>query len=139
MAKLLEDAYEELQQLLSTITGLRSAPDYPPDKPGTFPFLVVFPASGTFAPVTFDGPEGAHTVIIQIHVARKDLARDLKDAIPYVEKIAKKLLYQDHSNLNSTVDDIGELRYTFGDLEWGGVPTLGYSCELDIMMMRDDL
>ena len=137
MAKRLEDAIIALQGLVSEIDGIRDAPSEPPEKITTWPFAVAFPGDGEwiFGDASYD--TGLHTLILQIHTARKDLPRDVLGIIDYGELVREKI--RSNSNIflpdttgAATVSAVIGLRYTFGFLSYGGVPTLGWAFEVDI-------
>lgn len=137
MAKRLEDAVVSLQNLISQISGLRGAPTEPPEKITTWPFSVAFPGEGEwiFGDGSYD--TGLHTIILQIHTARKDLPRDVLKVINYGELVREKLrsgtnIFLPDTTGAATCSTITDLRYTFGFLTYGGVPTLGWAFEIVI-------
>jgi len=136
----LEDAVAALQFLIGQIDGLRGAPTDPPEKITAFPFAVAFPTDGEWAFGDESYDTGLHTIVLQIHTARKDLPRDVAAIIPYGELVREKLrggtnginiLLPDSAG-SATVDTIDGLRYTFGKLNYEGIPTIGWSFEVDI-------
>ena len=122
-----------VQSLAADITGIRDAPDYPPEQLNVFPVSVCYPASGEFR----SGPAGLmkaiHNLVVEIHIARKDLQRDVENVLPYGESLAAAILAD--PTLGSTVDtvqaDVG-LTYTFGAMAWGRQATVGWRITIPI-------
>jgi hypothetical protein len=119
-----------IQADVDAITGIRGAPSEPPDVIPVFPFAVCFPGSGTFEQETRGCMEGDHTIILEIHGARKNLRSDYLTIAPYGDTVAEKLLADE--DLSGTVDVLQRMRYTFGPMEWNGLPTIGWRFEIDV-------
>lgn len=143
MAKSLPDALEQLQKIVGGISGIRSAPDSPPERASAFPFVICFPSTGTYRTdsaytSTDTAIHGEHTLICQLHVARRDLPRAFDKALPYAELIKNVLFKQANIRFSGTIDTIiEEITYTFGGLEYAGVETLGYSFSIPIKIRND--
>lgn len=143
MAKTIDDAVAALQTIVGAISGIRSAPDEPPERAAAFPFIICHQSTGTFETETAnDGTDtavkGLHTIVLQLHVARRDLPRAYAKAIPYPELIKNVIFKQANLTLSGTIDTIvSEISYTFGDLEYGGVDTLGYIFQIPVKIKND--
>ena len=123
----LQSAIEAIQDVCLAVSGVRAAPDYPPESANAFPFVACYPVSGSFV----GGPMGAmkalHGIAVEVHVARRDLPNDVQTIIGYGETIAAALL--NAPTLASTVDTIRAdegISYTFGGMQWGDTQTIGY-------------
>lgn len=125
MANELVNAYKELRKTLANnITGLRYAPDYPPENASAFPFMVIAPESGSFE-IGQNDATANHVMRIQIHVARKDLGRDIETVLPYGDLIKDTI--GRNLQLGGTIDGlVGEVSYTFGAIGYAGVETVGF-------------
>jgi len=127
----LSNAIAQVQSLVRGLAGVRDAPDYPPEKASAFPFAVAYPGTGRWVGGAPAGEKrGLHTIIVELHVARKDLPRDVEGAMGYVESIPNAIL--NAPTLSGTVDTVNEIRYTFGALNYGDLQTIGYRFEVDI-------
>lgn len=127
----LPDAIARIQVLVRALGGIRGAPNEPPEKLNRFPFAVAFAGRGTWAGGSPAGEKrGLHTIIVELHVARKDLPRDVAAAMGYTESIPNTIL--NDPTLNGNVDAVNEIRYTFGPLGWGTAETLGFQFEIDV-------
>jgi hypothetical protein len=120
-----------VQDIIGAIPGIRNAPDYPPDALNAFPFAVCYVSSGTWQFGPADDRKGLHTITLQVHWARKDLARDVAKAMVLAETIPDALLR--NPTLAGTVDTIVQpIAYTFGPLAWGGVDTIGFDFKIPV-------
>ena len=120
------DAIGEIIDEIKTISGIRSAPDEPPESTDLFPFVVVYPDYGIYEygmPIGYE--RALHNIAIELHVARKDLPRNYSTVMNLIDEIpmelGKLLKASGFSNL-STWESI---EYTFQAMSYGGVETLG--------------
>ena len=132
MAKKLSDAIIEIQTLAGTMSGVRKAPTSPPDKMSHYPFVICYPGTGTITKMSAGWKQGLQTVILEIHVARKDMARDVAKLIDYEDDLMDLLWADSNSGLSSTADTITEIRYQFGALDYDDTATIGWRFEIDI-------
>lgn len=138
MALKLEDAVRASIRLVGTIPGLRGAPNEPPEKITVFPFSLAYPFEGEAAVHSRGNRVDLHTIVVEIHTARKDLPRDVAAIVPYGQLVLD--LFLDPANIGlpdaagaSTVSTIVmPIRYRFGPLGYENVRTLGYRFELDV-------
>lgn len=124
--KTLRDVTDYVQGLMREVAGMREAPDRPPDKIGRYPFATCYPFAGE---VWFGEPEGRyrglHQLALEVHVARKDLARDFESSMALLEPVLEALGAD--VTLGGTVETlVGEVTYTYGPLLWFGQDTLGW-------------
>jgi len=120
----LQEAITEIQALVGALTGIRKAPTAAPESASAFPFAVCYPESGHWERVS-DWKKGLHTVVVEVHVARIDLARDIASALSYSESLVNALL--NAPTLGGKVDTIvGSISYKFGEMKYAGQPTLGW-------------
>jgi len=119
-------AIAQVQMTIGTITGIKAAPANPPDAPsGQWPLSIGFPKDGRYSGGGSAPIFGHHTVVVQIHYPRADLARAYAAVAPYVDFVAGALLAD--PTLSGTVTTIsGEITYTFGAMVWAGVDTIGW-------------
>ena len=121
----LKDAAQEIIDELRKISDIRRVPDEPPETNSQFPFAVVYPLRGNYA----GGPpglmKGLHGVVIELHVARKDLPRDYDKVMDIIDQIPEQLLSAMKNGRFSYLDTFDVIEYEFGALSWAGVDTLG--------------
>lgn len=120
----LHDAITKIQGLVGAVSGIRSAPVNAPESANVFPFAVCYPESGTWE-IAGTWKKGLHTVVLEVHVQRRELPRDVSAALQYGETIVNTLFK--NPALAGVVDTIkNPIVYSFGYLEWAGQQTLGW-------------
>lgn len=124
----LTTAISRLQFHALACTGVKAAPDNPPDNISVFPFAFAYPERGDLMAEAADQARDIHTVIVEFHVNRTLLNAAVNTAKGYIEEYAHKLV--NDPTLNGTVSTIlfGErqhITYEFGRLEWNTVQTIG--------------
>ena len=134
MAKSLSDAIKQVQIIVAGVSGVKQAPQYPPEKMSEFPFAIAFPGSGTFTPDASGTKRGLHRITLEIHTARKNMAQDVAAIIDYGESISSALL--NNLRLNSTVDTINQIAYEFGPLGYDSVLTIGFTFSIDVKIIN---
>jgi hypothetical protein len=128
-------AMEYIVARAGELQGMRSAAKRPPDKITDYPFATAFPGTGT---IGIGNPQGSrrdvHTIILEIHVARKDLPSDIDRVLPFVDLVGDKL--QSDPTLGGTVTTIvGDISYTFGPLGWFGQETIGWQFQIPVKII----
>jgi hypothetical protein len=114
--------------------GARFAPDFPPEQTAAFPFAVTYPSRATWDIQGGGWMKGLVTVRTEIHVARKDLARDVERVNIFAQAFPNEL-WSDPT-LGGNVDTIIQVRQVaFGPLAWAGQDTIGYTFETDFKVM----
>jgi len=118
----LKTAIINLQDTLRTITGMRDAPYEPPDNIQFYPFCVSYPSSAT---ATIGAPAGqyriVYEIVIEIHVARKDMPRDYTQTAQHLEAVMSKLLADPSLGGEGTiVTEFGDtITAAWGVMQWG--------------------
>jgi len=118
-------ACKEIVDEIQTISSIRSAPEDPPDKPALFPFVVTYPESGTYRQGPARVMTGLHNILIELHVARKDLPRDYATIMNLIDVIPYELNLLLNDGGFSTIQTWDNIEYVLGTLMWNGVETLG--------------
>jgi hypothetical protein len=121
----LDDAITAAIGYVGGLTGIQLAPTEPPEKIGDFPFVAGYPSDGEWIETPAGLKTGLHNVIIELHVARKDLPFDYALAIPYVDSIPNVLMSNLTSKWAGTISTFDRITYRWGEMEWGSQKTLG--------------
>jgi hypothetical protein len=132
VAKTLTDAIAQVQTLVGGLSGIKKAPQYPPDKISQFPFAVAFPGSGEGYREDASSTRELHNIRLEIHMARKNMARDIATVIGYWKLVFDELLSVDNLTLDGTVDTINRITYEFGPLGYADIDTIGYTFTIDV-------
>jgi hypothetical protein len=133
----LQAVVKAIQSEVGALSGIRAAPEYMPEAPNVFPFAQAFVESGSY--IQRQGTMvGTHSVVVAVHVARKDLPRDIEKAMEYAKSVPNAIIdAMRKSNLGSTVSHFGNITYTFGPLQWGDVGTLGFRFVVEEIRTED--
>jgi hypothetical protein len=134
----LQDAIRHVQKTVRQVEGIRAAPEYPEDNMAIYPFAVAFADSGRwdYGP-GYLAKRGLHTIVVEVHVARKDLSLDVEAAMKYSDSVPDKLMYD--PTLGGNVDTIGGIRYEFGPLGWADQLTIGFRFFIEDIKMISDI
>lgn len=120
----LQSAIAGAQTIVGAISGIRSAPAYPPEELSVFPFAVAYSGGGTWEFGPAGDKKGLHNIIVELHVQRKDLARDVTAAMAYSDSIPNALMLD--TTLGGNASTFGRITYVFGPLGYGGIDTIGF-------------
>lgn len=83
---------QAVMDIVGQVTGIKEAPDYPPEQLNDFPFAVAFPADGTHN-VSIPGERMfLGNVVLEIHVSRVDLPSAVQNSIGFGDSIPAALL-----------------------------------------------
>ncbi len=121
----LQATVEWIQDQTGALSGIRTAPDFPLEQVGAFPFVVAYMGGGTFEKGEAGGIVERHDFIIELHIARKDLPRDIEKAVAYVDSIPAAIMAD--STLGGTVLQFESIVYEFApEMFWDAVKTIGF-------------
>lgn len=115
---------QAVQDIVGAVTGIRAAPDYPPDNiGGIFPISIVYPPRGNIK----DGPgylgmTALHQIVIELHFPRTDLSKAVEASISYIDSIPNAL-FKDPT-IGGSASTFEDIEYTFGSMSWGEPPSL---------------
>ena len=123
----LAQVIERVATVLASVPGIRRAPINPEEQMNVFPFGVVYPLDGESQFGTPGERLELDSIAVELHVARKDLPRDVQGALPFVDSIPDALMSDMISTQwANTIDTFESISWTFGPLGWGGMDTLGF-------------
>lgn len=112
---------------LAAVSGIRKAPANPEEQMNVFPFAVVYPGDGES---TFGVPGerlSLDSIVIEVHIARKDLPRDVATSLPFADSVPNALMSDMiTTQWAGTIDTFESIGWTFTSLGWGGIETLGF-------------
>lgn len=138
MSTALETAIAAIQAKVKALEPtIRNAPDQPPENTSVYPFGITYIRRVTYSQQTGTLRTGLHTAAVEIHVARKDLPRDIASAMPYGETLPVAL-WNDLA-LGGKIAHINAIRGTFGAMKWGDQDTLGWDFEIDFKMLNQGI
>ena len=115
---------QAVMDIVGAVSGIREAPDYPPEQLGDFPFAVAFPGEGTHSFGVVGERKFLGNVVLEIHVSRVALPIAVENSIGFGDTIPNALLAS--PTLNGAADVFESVVQTFGELNWGDTQTLGF-------------
>lgn len=135
MSITLQDVVDAVRNKLRTVDpAIRSVPDGPIENVSVFPFGTAFIRRVNYKQFSQTLRHGTHTIAVQVHVARKDLPRDIEKSMPYGEAVPIAI-YNDLT-LDQKIATVTEIRGAFRAMEWGDAETLGWDIEIDFTMVN---
>jgi len=139
----LQQVIDEIQADIRALSGIRAAPDEAPEQINIFPFVVAFPGPGTWSSDIPGNKINLASVVVELHVARKDMAKDIQAAMVYENSIPNVLLKAVASTagdrFNNTVSTFDNITYTFGSLGWGGMDTFGFRWTINGIKLQSNI
>jgi hypothetical protein len=135
----LQEAISQIQAEVKGISGIREAPETPPDQINQFPFAICFARTGEYRIGPAGVMTGIHTIVLELHVARKDLTRDVPTAMKYAKSIPLAIIAALFEGTLTAIATLGTIRYEFGPLGWGGAETIGFRFYIDGVKTQDTI
>lgn len=132
----LQDAVYEIAASMREVSGVKNAPNEPPENTENFPFVAVFPGTGLIRAEGHGDKTGLHNIDIELHVKRKDLPIDIRIATPFINSIANQILSDRQNGNYSHINTFGDITYEFSPLMWGATKTLGYRITVNDVKLR---
>lgn len=121
-------AIRAVQDTWLTISGIKAAPDTPPESINQFPFAVTYEGTGTVYIDDMYSETFARqtaTIVSELHLTRQNLPTAIANAMAYRNSFLDAL--RDNPTLSGTVMMITQISFQFGKLEYGeDNPTIGY-------------
>lgn len=128
---------QAIQDTVITVTGIREAPDYPPEQVSDFPFAVAFPAEGDHNFGVVGERMFLGDIVLEIHVSRVDLPTAVENSIGFGDTIPDALMAD--PTLNGTCDTFEKIHQSFGALNWGEIQTIGYRFTIRNIKIRTNI
>jgi hypothetical protein len=144
---LAQDVINEIQKQVGSVSGIKAAPNYPPEDMSAFPFAVAYEGPGSWEWYTSGGTYGSKkgllTVIVEVHLARIDLPADAEKAAFYSDAIPNVILKGVRSDrLNSTITAMGKIESSgLIAMSWGSEQknTLGFRFTVTGINIKSDI
>lgn len=133
----LEGLLDEVIAVVRAASGIRYAPDDPPSQIATDPAAVVWLASGR----SIVGPPGVatyhHTLRVGLLTAMENIAVANQRILPRLEPVIDALWARWSGPGFANCQNIGQITFTYGPVEWGGVWYFGAVIDLeDVKIQR---
>lgn len=135
----LQDAIDEIQARLADVTGIRYAPEFAPDAVNAFPAAIAYPRSGAWNSNDATFKTGLHTIIVEVHVERHDLARAIEQAMQFSDSVPNAIMAGLTSGDYEAIQTYEEVRYEAGPMKWNDVDTWGFRFFIDGVKMQSPI
>jgi len=134
MAVVFADAIAQIQSMVKSLALIKEAPSEPPESANQFPFTIAYPGRGTFQFETYGWGTGLNEIVLEVHFARTNLPKAIRQAIPFHEQFLDLLIAD--PTLSGTVTTVNQVDYEFGQLEYASVQTIGWLYTLRLKQLR---
>jgi F0F1-type ATP synthase membrane subunit c/vacuolar-type H+-ATPase subunit K len=128
----IELAIANIQTKMLALSGMKAAPNVPPEGTAVFPFAVCYERSGEMILHSAGFAQDLAVIWAEIHVGRGLLGPAITQAMAFRDPFQVALM--NDPTLGGTVSNFTTVRRTFGLLSWGGVETIGYRWEIGLKM-----
>jgi hypothetical protein len=135
----LQEAISQIQAEVKGISGIREAPETPPESINQFPFAICFARTGEYRIGPAQVMTGLHTIVLELHVARKDLTRDVPTAMKYAKSIPLTIMEALFEGTLTAISTLERIRYEFGPLNWGATETIGFRFYIEGVKTQDTI
>lgn len=125
MSKSITDAVSNIQALAAAMTGIRIAPEHPTDAVAAWPAVLSYVGACDVSQSSLTHRTRIFTIVTEIHVPRKDLARDVKRLENYPTDFPDQIFSD--PTLDGAVDVVQSCVGQVGPGEWGGVITVKWT------------
>jgi len=132
----LQLAIEAVVDLVTAVGGINHAPDYPPESPNVFPFLVCYAGGGDYSYNSPGEMVGMHNIIVELHINRKELPLDVEKLMAFSNSIPEAIMSS--YTLNGTCDTLGSVGYRISDVKWANIDTIALIFEIRNVKIRED-
>lgn len=120
----LDGVLGNFQDVGAAISTIKSAPDYPPEKAGAYPFWVVYPGRFTSQQTPQGSATTLYDIVCELHVSRKgSLSAEVELLLSFPETVIEALFEACNTNLLAQDGIEG----SFGPLKWDDVETVGFT------------
>lgn len=122
---------QALAAKVRALTGVRNAPDDPPDTALAYPFAVTYFQSGTWRGDDATWKTAPQTYAIDLYLGRyPDAGRALAAGSEYPEQLGQAIVSDE--NLALAVTLVSEVRCRFSRMNYIGIDCVGYHFEVDV-------
>lgn len=132
----LQEFVDQVQDAVLTISGIRSAPDEPPESAGFFPFVATYVSSGYWERRK-DTMVGDHNVAVELHMSRINLPWNVAQAMAYAKSIPSAILAAWRDGDFDSSSHMGGISYTFGPMSWDVTDTVGFRFVIENVRTED--
>lgn len=142
-----QDVINAIQDCIGNVSGIKAAPDYPPDDMSVFPFAAAFEGPGSWqwytSDDTYGSKKGLLSIIVEIHLARIDLPNDARNAAYFSDAIPNAIMKGVRlDRLGGKVVSVGKIDSSgLIPMSWGSAEknTIGYRFIVNEVNVKSDI
>lgn len=126
-------AIADIQAKWLSISGIRAAPDFPTAATNVYPCAMTYDYQGELQVDEMNADiwgQQTGLIVSNLLVSDTDMPRDIETITSYREAFLRKVL--NDPTLSSTVKIVKRIRWTSGELTWGGVKHFSYRYEIEV-------
>jgi hypothetical protein len=121
----LQDAIYEVAAAMREVSGVKDAPNEPPESTDNFPFISTTPGTGSYVHEA-GVKKGMHDINVDLYVERKDSPLDFRRATPFIDRIVNKIFTKQKNGTWTSFSTFADVDYEFTTFLWADQPLLGY-------------
>lgn len=135
----LAGAVEEVQTAIRTyVPGVQQVPETIADNAAAWPFVIAYPASGNSSWRSQTHRIENFTLIVELHITamQEETAVNMQEAMSYHETVPAAIKTAEIAGELSNVDSLGNMDWTFGAMDIGGVDTIGFRWNINNVIIH---
>lgn len=137
----LEGFQDELIAVVRAASGIRFAPDDPPSQIATTPAAIVWLTSGRVTNAPLGVATYLHDIRIGLLTGISNISIANQKILPKIEVVIEAILAKWQPGVTgfTNAQTLGQITYTYGPVEWGGVWLFGAVIDLEEVKIQRDL
>ena len=120
----IQNVINDIQDTILALSGIKAAPDYPPNKIAIAPAAITYPASGSLGANSAGWFQELHNVNIDLVVPMLDMTSDFTKLNPYLRSIPNEIF--DDPTFGGNASTFDTVTYTLITFEDAGIAYRGY-------------
>ena len=124
----------QLTTVLGGMTGVKQAPEHPPEGLNEFPIVICYVVKGRFSYGAGAPCVGVHTIHADVHLGRSVLPSDEEYARPYILRALAAIA--GHVHMHGTCEHCLLNEYQYGRLGYGTTETFGVRLVLEVKILH---
>lgn len=127
-------AIDRLQHHARNLSGMRFAPDEPPESVAFFPFAVSYEQQVDYTSNRMGKvlDNVVARLVTEIHVGRSEYQYDIPKVQPFRDAFVNAI--RSDPSLNGEIQIIENVAVTFGFMEWSQIKTMGYRFTVSVRL-----
>ena len=133
----LDGAITELIGVISGVSGIQVAPTSPAEQVTAYPAAFAYATSGRSRNAPAGSTTDLHAVQIAVLMPLNDMGQATQTMLPLYEPMIAALINYRDNRTSSNFQTFGDITYTLGPIDWGGVVMYGYVLTLEEVKIQN--